>query len=112
MKQILFISYSLEDMKTVKQFALQLSLRGFDLWMDEKNISFGGNYTTAILHGIHEADVYLVFLSENSIKSRWVNAEIDIALREKNSLLFLFAWMILKFQWRYPILIMLMHAFP
>ena len=48
-----------------------------------KNISFGGNYTTAILHGIHEADVYLVFLSENSIKSRWVNAEIDFALREK-----------------------------
>lgn len=83
MKQKLFISYSHEDMKTVKQFALQLSLRGFDLWMDEKNISFGGNYTTAILHGIHEADVYLVFLSENSIKSRWVNAEIDFALREK-----------------------------
>lgn len=43
-------------MKTVKQFALQLSLRGFDLWMDEKNISFGGNYATAILHGI-QADV-------------------------------------------------------
>lgn len=83
MKQKLFISYSHEDMKMVKQFALQLSLRGFELWMDEKNISFGGNYTTAILHGIHEADVYLVFLSENSIKSRWVNAEIDFALREK-----------------------------
>ena len=30
------ISYSHEDMKTVKQIALQLSLRGFDLWMDEK----------------------------------------------------------------------------
>lgn len=27
--------------------------------------------------------MYLVFLSENSIKSRWVNAEIDFALREK-----------------------------
>ena len=83
MKQKLFISYSHEDMKTVKQFALQLSLRGFDLWMDEKNISFGGNYTTAILHGIHEADVYLVFLSENSIKSRWVNAEIDFEKKKK-----------------------------
>lgn len=83
MKHKFFISYSHEDMKTVKQFALQLSLRGFDLWMDEKNIAFGENYTTAILNGIHESDVYLVFLSENSIKSRWVNAEIDFALREK-----------------------------
>lgn len=48
-----------------------------------KKFSFGGNYITAILHVIHEEDVYLVFLSENSIKSRWVNAEIDFALREK-----------------------------
>lgn len=83
MKQKLFISYSHKDKKVVKQFALQLSLRGVELWMDEKNISFGGNYTTAILQGIHEADVYLVFLSENSIKSHWVNAEIDFALKEK-----------------------------
>lgn len=83
MKQKLFISYSHEDLKVVKQFAMQLSLRGFDLWMDEKNVSFGGNYTTAILQGIHEADVYLVFLSANSIKSRWVEAEIDFALKEK-----------------------------
>lgn len=83
MSHKLFISYSHADKAAVKQFALQLSLRGYDLWMDEKNISFGGNYTTAILHGIHESDVYLIFLSENSIQSRWVDAEIDFALREK-----------------------------
>ena len=40
MKRKLFISYSHEDVKIVKQFALQLSLCGFDLWMDEKNVSF------------------------------------------------------------------------
>lgn len=83
MRQKLFISYSHEDKEIVKQFALQLSLGGFDLWMDEKNVSFGGNYTTAILRGIHEANMYIVFLSENSIQSHWVNAEIDFALREK-----------------------------
>lgn len=38
MKKKLFISYSHEDIEVVKQFALQLSLRGFDLWMDEKDI--------------------------------------------------------------------------
>lgn len=83
MKRKLFISCSHEDVQTVKQFALRLSLHGFDLGMDEKDVSFGGNYTTAILQGIHEADVYLVFLSENSIQSHWVNAEIDFALKEK-----------------------------
>lgn len=79
----LFISYSHDDVAKVKRFALLLSLHGFDLWMDEKNISSGDNYTTKILNGIHESDAYLVFLSESSIKSPWVNAEIDFALREK-----------------------------
>ena len=83
MKKKLFISYSNEDKKTVKQFAFRLSLYGFDLWIDEKNISFGENYTTAILEAIHEADIYIVFLSENSIKSCWVNEEIDFALSKK-----------------------------
>lgn len=83
MKKKLFISYSHEDRKRVKQFALQLSMRGFDLRMDEKSISSGTNYTTAILNGIHETEIYLVFLSENSIKSRWGEAEIDFALKDK-----------------------------
>ena len=82
MKKV-FISYSHEDVKLVKQFAFQLSLRGFDIWMDEKNITFGGTYTTAILNGIHESDYYLVFISKNSLESNWVGAEIDFALREK-----------------------------
>lgn len=79
----LFISYSHDDVTKVKRFALLLSLHGYDLWMDEKNISSGDNYTTKILNGIHESDAYLVFLSESSIKSPWVNAEIDFALRER-----------------------------
>lgn len=79
----LFISYSHDDVFKVKRFALLLSLHGFEVWMDEKNISNGDNYTTKILNGIHESDAYLVFLSSSSIKSPWVNAEIDFALREK-----------------------------
>lgn len=51
--------------------------------MDEKNISSGDNYTTKIFSGIHESDAYLIFLSMNSLKSAWVNAEIDFALKEK-----------------------------
>ena len=87
MKHNAFISYSHADAKIVKQFALQLSLRGFDLWMDEKDLSYGknynGNYTTAIFRGIHESDLYLLFVSKNSVQSRWVGAEIDFALHEK-----------------------------
>ncbi len=83
MKKKLFISYSHNDLNQVKRFALLLSLHGFDIWMDEKDVSSGDNYTTKILNGIHESDVYLVFLSQFSIESKWVDAEIDFALREK-----------------------------
>ena len=83
MKKKLFISYSHEDSSKVKTFALLLSMNGFDLWMDEKDISSGDNYTTRIFNGIHDSDIYLVFLSQASLNSDWVNAEIDFALREK-----------------------------
>lgn len=83
MKKKMFISYSHEDSGKVKKFAFLLSLHGFDLWMDEKSISSGDNYTTRILKGIHDSDIYLVFLSSAALKSTWVGAEIDFALREK-----------------------------
>lgn len=83
MKKKMFISYSHEDSSKVKKFAFLLSLHGFDLWMDEKSLASGDNYTTKILSGIHDSDIYLVFLSQASLKSTWVSAEIDFALREK-----------------------------
>ena len=83
MKKKLFISYSHEDSNKVKKFALILSLHGFDLWMDEKNVYSCDSYTPKILNGIHESDIYLVFLSASSLKSNWVDAEVDFALREK-----------------------------
>ena len=51
--------------------------------MDVKDISGGDYYTTKILNGIHESDLYLIFISDHSLKSTWVNAEIDFALQEK-----------------------------
>lgn len=83
MKKKLFISYSHEDKKIVKEYASILSLHGFDLWMDEKDISRGDYYTTKILKGIHDSDIYVVFVSHNSVSSSWVEAEIDFALKEK-----------------------------
>lgn len=78
-----FISYSHNDALLVTRFAQQLSLCGFDLWIDEKDIEIGGNYSTQIFTSIYSSDIYMVFLSKNSINSRWVNAEIDFALSRK-----------------------------
>lgn len=83
MKKRMFISYCHEDSDKVKQFAFLISLHGFDIWLDEKNIATGDNYTTKIFEGIHDSDIYLVFLSAAALESKWVEAEIDFALNKK-----------------------------
>lgn len=83
MKKKIFISYCHEDSDKVKKFAFLLSLHGFDLWMDEKSITNGDNYTTKILEGIHDCDIYLVFLSAAALKSARVGAQIDFVLHKK-----------------------------
>jgi len=83
MGQMMFISYSHKDKESVKKFVLQLSLRGVDFWLDEKNIDGGCNFTTDILSAIHKAKYYLVFISSTSITSNWVKEELDFALKRK-----------------------------
>jgi hypothetical protein len=79
----MFISYCHEDIEAVKDFALQISLGDFDLWIDEKNVNVGNNYTTQILSAIHDTDFYVIFISKHSVNSTWVKAELDFALRER-----------------------------
>jgi hypothetical protein len=83
MKQKIFISYSHKDVELVTAFAQRLSLCGFDLWIDEKDVEIGSNYTSQIFGGIYDSDVYMVFISKSSLNSVWVNAEIDFALTRK-----------------------------
>lgn len=83
MSRRVFLSYSHEDSSKVKIFAMFMSVYGFDVWIDEKNISSGNYYTTDILSGIHDSELYLVFLSHASLNSEWVGAEIDFAMHEK-----------------------------
>ena len=83
MKNKIFISYSHKDIAVVTKFVQQLSLCGFDLWIDEKDVEIGSNYTTQIFSGIYDSDVYMVFISHNSVESVWVKAEIDFALTRK-----------------------------
>jgi len=79
----IFISYSHDDAEVVTRFVQQLSLSGFDLWIDEKDIKIGDYYTSRIFSGIYDSDVYMVFISKNSVESSWVKAEIDFAVTKK-----------------------------
>lgn len=79
-KQKVFISYSQKDVERVSLFAGLIAKKGYDVWMDVKSIDLGEYIISKIADALSNADIYMLFLSQNSIKSSWVNAELNIAL--------------------------------
>lgn len=79
-KKTVFISYSQKDKDRVSLFASVMAKIGYDIWMDVKNISLGDHIISAIAEGLDSADIYMLFLSHNSINSSWVTEELNIAL--------------------------------
>lgn len=77
--QTVFISYSQKDKERVSLFASIMAQNGFDVWMDVKCISLGQSIISAIEDGLSAADIYMLFISHNSMQSSWVNEELKMA---------------------------------
>ncbi len=84
----IFISYSEKDRGTSHLLAYILENDGNEVLMD-KRIVPGENFNETIKNMITESDAVLLILTENSIKSIWVNQEIGFAIAMKN-ILYLF----------------------
>lgn len=78
-----FISHSNEDKPIVRKLATDLSSYGVRTWFDEWAIQVGDSIIDRINQGIRESDFILVILSKNSVKSRWVQEEIQAALHKE-----------------------------
>lgn len=81
--QKLFISYSHKNIDTVSSFVNMIASPNVDIWIDEKSIAHGQRYATAIFEAIKNSNVYVIFLSKDSLDSRWVIHELDFAINEK-----------------------------
>ena len=78
----IFLSHSSADKSRVLPIAAQLRSNGIDTWIDETEIKWGDSITQKINEGLRSADYILVFLSKNSIKSKWVKEEINAAFKK------------------------------
>ena len=81
-KSTLFFSYSYKDKDFVMKFYEYLSKKGFQIWIDYKDLSPSDNFQKSIKNAIEKASkkgVIIVFLSKESFASQWIKAEIDIA---------------------------------
>jgi hypothetical protein len=75
----IFLSHSSADNDRVQPIAEQLLNNGISVWIDEAEIKWGDSINKKIDEGLRNADYVLVFLSKNSVKSRWVDKEINMA---------------------------------
>ena len=77
----IFISYAREDIDQVLKKYNYLSAKGFNLWMDIKNIPGGTNWKTEINKAIKKCTFFMAFISPNYHKRGMVQVEIKEALK-------------------------------
>lgn len=81
-----FLSHSHADKDSIVRPLDKLlrEVEGVHVWRDERDMLAGADIVDAIFSkGIGEADAVIVVLTENSINSRWVHEELNVAVVRK-----------------------------
>jgi hypothetical protein len=88
----LFISYASRDRAFAERLYADLQNKGVRCWYAPEDMKIGDEYRSRIDASIHLQDRLLLILSEHSIKSRWVQKEVETAFEkeEKDNRLILF----------------------
>lgn len=80
----IFISYSHEDKDYVDKLVIELEVRGFQVWVDTKNIPYGTpSWFQEITQGIYECAAMVVIMTPSGEKSEWVEREIHLSVDYK-----------------------------
>lgn len=75
----IFISYASADRDRVLVVADALEARGIPVWVDRRSIAGGQSWSTEIVRGIKGCAVLIVACSPNSVSSRNVRQEVQLA---------------------------------
>lgn len=82
---LVFISHSSEDKESlIEPLVADLENCYINVWLDKRKIVPGDNLRKSIFRdGLDKADVALIFFTEKSLESSWVDREIKHVLREE-----------------------------
>ena len=87
-----YISYSSKDQKFVERLYTDLQAKGVRCWYAPEDMKIGDKIRQRIDESIRQYDKLLLVLSEQSVKSAWVEYEVEAALakerRESRTVLF------------------------
>ncbi|MCH7759554.1 toll/interleukin-1 receptor domain-containing protein [Patescibacteria group bacterium] len=83
---LVFVSHSSEDKKSlIEPIVSDLEDSYINVWLDKRKIIPGDNLRKSIFRdGLDKADIVLIFFTEKSLKSSWVDKEIKHVLREES----------------------------
>lgn len=80
MTKDIFISYSRRDQEFVTRLASDLDAQVANVWFDQSTIQLGQKWHDEIMDGIRECKAFILVLSPDSMKSKYVHEEVDKAL--------------------------------
>jgi hypothetical protein len=75
-----FVSYSRKDSKRVLPWVEELRKLGVSAFVDLRGIEGSTNFAEVIAAQLERCKLIMVFVSEQSLKSRWVNNEVTYAM--------------------------------
>lgn len=83
---LVFVSHSSEDKESlIEPIVSDLEESYINVWIDKRKILPGDNLRKSIFKdGLDKADIALIFFTQNSLKSSWVDREIKHVLREES----------------------------
>ena len=79
-----FISYSHNDATFVDRLAIALVEKNVKVWKDSWKTLTGDSFVNKIQAGIEGASHFCLVLSRNSMRSKWVKKEIELALIQES----------------------------
>jgi hypothetical protein len=77
---VVFLSYSYQDRAWVSQFTEALTAAGIHNWFDIGHILPGENWQEKLEEALREAEIMIIFLSEDSVQSPNVLFELGAAV--------------------------------
>lgn len=80
-----FISHSSQDKSFVRKLINDLKTKNLAVWFDEESLKPGDSIVAGISEGLKDTDYLVVVLSQASITSGWVQAELSSALMDQFS---------------------------
>jgi len=82
-KPSVFLSHSSKDKPFVRALAQRLKNAGIRLWLDEAEMRVGDSLIEKLSVALEGVDFLIVVLSRASVKSRWVQKEVEIAMNDE-----------------------------